>query len=203
MPIQDATGPVLPPKRLCHIVLRVPPSLYDRMVAWYVTFLGGRIVWSNPHLAFITYDEEHHRIAITGRPDTLPRAPGSDATNSCGLAHVSFAYDTLEELLRAYMQRRKLGIKPSWCVNHGPTTSIYYRDPDGNEVETQVDNFETAEEATAFMRGKEFAENPMGVDFVPEDLIARLEGGESDDALKKRPWIGPRTSRAEGYIPIK
>lgn len=39
--------------------------------------------------------------------------------------------------------------------NHGPTTSLYYRDPDGNQIETQVDNFETAEEATAFMNSPE------------------------------------------------
>ncbi|KAK2601231.1 hypothetical protein N8I77_010695 [Diaporthe amygdali] len=200
MAIRDTSGTVLSPKRMCHIVLRVQPDKYKPMVNWYVTFLGGRVVWGNEVLSFITYDDEHHRIAITARPGTIPR--GGDATNSCGLAHVSFAYETLDELLTAYVQRRKLGIKPSWCVNHGPTTSIYYADPDGNEVETQVDNFDTAQEATEFMNSAEFVENPMGVDFVPEELIRRLEDGESVTELKKRPNIGPRTSRAEGYISV-
>lgn len=200
MAIHDASGTVLSPKRMCHIVLRVQPDKYKPMVDWYVAFLGGRVVWGNDILSFITYDEEHHRIAITGRPGTIAR--NGDATNACGLAHVSFAYETLDELLTAYVQRRKLGIKPSWCVNHGPTTSIYYADPDGNEVETQVDNFGTAQEATEFMNGASFVENPMGVDFVPEDLIRRLESGESDTELKKRPNIGPRTSRADGYISV-
>jgi len=31
-------------------------------------------------------------------------------------------------------------------VNHRPTTSMYYRDPDGNRVELQIDNFPTAKE---------------------------------------------------------
>lgn len=200
MAIHDASGTVLSPKRMCHIVLRVQPDKYKSMVDWYVAFLGGRVVWGNDVLSFITYDEEHHRIAITGRPGTIARS--GDATNACGLAHVSFAYETLDELLTAYVQRRKLGIKPSWCVNHGPTTSIYYADPDGNEVETQVDNFCTAQEATEFMNSASFVENPMGVDFVPEDLIRRLESGESDTELKKRPNIGPRTSRVDGYISV-
>lgn len=201
MAIQDASGKVLPPNRMCHIVLRVQPEKYKAMVDWYVAFLGGRVVWGNEVLSFITYDDEHHRIAITGRPGTFAR--NGDATNSCGLAHVSFAYDTLEQLLTAYAQRRKLGMKPSWCVNHGPTTSIYYADPDGNEVETQVDNFDTADEATAFMNSPEFVENPMGVDFVPEELIKRLEKGEPQQTLKKRPNIGPRKTRADGYIVVQ
>lgn len=196
--LQEANGQVLSPSRMCHIVLRVLPDKYQAMVDWYVAFLGGRVVWASEALSFITYDDEHHRIAITGRPDTIPRA--GDATNSCGLAHVSFAYDTLEQLLTAYVQRRKLGMKPSWCVNHGPTTSIYYADPDGNEVETQVDNFDSPDEATAFMNGPEFSENPMGVDFVPDDLIRRLESGEPYRDLKKRPNIGPRTTRADRHI---
>lgn len=48
------------------------------------------------------------------------------------------------------------------------------------------------DEANDFMMTPEFAENPIGVDFVPEDLIKRLESGESDESIKKRPKIGPR-----------
>lgn len=204
MGIQEASGKVLSPKRMCHIVLRVQPEKYQAMVDWYVAVLGGRVVWGDDVLSFITYDDEHHRVAITGRPGTVPRGAGGagDATNACGLAHVSFAYDTLGELLAAYEQRRRLGIRPTWCVNHGPTTSIYYADPDGNEVETQVDNFASAGEATAFMNGDEFRRNPMGVDFVPEELIRRLRGGEADSELKRRPEIGARTTRADGYIAV-
>lgn len=201
MPVQDASGKVLAPHRMCHIVLRVLPEKYRAMVDWYVTFLGGHVVWGNDVLSFITYDDEHHRIAITGRPGTIPRS--GDATNSSGLAHVSFAYDTLEQLLHSYVQRRKLGIKPSWCVNHGPTTSIYYADPDGNEVETQVDNFESAEKATAFMNSLEFQENPIGVDFVPDDLIQRLESGEPHRDLKQRSNIGPRKLRTDNYLVVE
>jgi hypothetical protein len=81
---------------------------------------------------------------------------------------------------------------PVWCVNHGPTTSIYYEDPDGNQLETQVDNFDTVEETDQFMRSKDFGDNPIGVDFKPEDLIKRLQAKEDHRSIKQRPSIGPR-----------
>jgi hypothetical protein len=98
----------------------------------------------------------------------------------------------MEELLLAYRQRKARGVEPVWCTNHGPTTSLYYNDPDGNMLETQFDNFETAEAANEFMRGEAFGTNPIGVDFEPEEYIKRLEAGETVKDLAKRPDIGPR-----------
>jgi hypothetical protein len=46
---------------------------------------------------------------------------------------------------------------------------MYYTDPDGNRIETQVDNFDTIEEANAYMASTAFAENPIGIDFDPDD----------------------------------
>jgi hypothetical protein len=83
-------------------------------------------------------------------------------------------------------------MEPYWCINHGPTISLYNRDPDGNNLETQVDCFDTPEEATAYMMSPEFAENPLGVDYDPEEMIKRIESGESWHSLRKRPNIGPR-----------
>lgn len=59
-------------------------------------------------------------------------------------------------------------------------------------IETQVDNFDTVEEATEYMTGPELAENPFGVDFDPEDLVNRLKSGEPEADIKKRANIGPR-----------
>ena len=56
---------------------------------------------------------------------------------------------------------------------------MYYKDPDGNQIETQFDNFETAEEATAMMQTPAFHENALGADFDPEDLCRRVEAEES------------------------
>ena len=73
---------------------------------------------------------------------------------------------------------------------------MYYRDPDGNQIETQVDNFDTNDEATAMMKGPYFSENPLGTDFDPEDLVAAVERGDDQNKLKIRKEIGPRGPEA-------
>ena len=69
---------------------------------------------------------------------------------------------------------------------------MYYQDPDGNQLETQVDNFENPDDATAMMAGPEFEENALGADFDPEELCAAVERGEDEEMLKKRKDVGPR-----------
>jgi hypothetical protein len=69
---------------------------------------------------------------------------------------------------------------------------MYYLDPEGNTLETQHDVFETNEEANAMMESEEFAKNPIGVDFDPEELIERLKMGESQESIGERADIGPR-----------
>ncbi|KAK7905501.1 hypothetical protein LTR67_000224 [Exophiala xenobiotica] len=176
---------VASPSKLAHVVLRT--NNFKNMVQYYKDFLGARVIYENEILAFISYDEEHHRIAIANVPGTKPKDK-----MTCGLEHIAFSFDTLSDLLLAYRHRKEKGIPPLWPVNHGPTTSIYYKDPDGNMIETQVDNFDDPDEATKFMESKYFNENPIGADFDPEDHIKRLSAGESEAELKKRVEIGPR-----------
>jgi len=176
------------PQKLAHVVLKTKAGKFQAMVDFYKTFLGAEASYENEFLAFLTYDEEHHRVAIGIFPGVKDRIP-----ESAGLAHIAFTFATLRDLALAYSQRKAHGILPFWCVNHGPTTSMYYRDPDGNEIETQVDNFDTNEDANAFMASQNFADNPIGVDFDPKDLIRRLEAGEDEKAIKTRPEIGKRT----------
>ncbi|KAJ9619191.1 hypothetical protein H2203_008520 [Taxawa tesnikishii (nom. ined.)] len=173
------------PAKLAHVVLRT--AKFDEMVKFYTTFLGAHVVYENGYLAFLTYDNEHHRIAIASFPGTSPKVQGSS-----GLEHIAFTFNTLEDLMVSWRQRKELGIEPVWCTNHGPTVSIYYKDPDGNMLETQVDAYETPEEATEFMRSEEFAQNPIGVDFDPEEFEKRVLAKEDFKVLTKRANIGVR-----------
>ncbi|RMI97186.1 hypothetical protein CDV36_016250 [Fusarium kuroshium] len=188
---------VLRPHYFAHVVLRT--AKYLPMRNFYKTFLGGHATYENEKLCFITYDEEHHRVAIINLADTGPKiasSAGLELDTDCRdeTEHIAYAFKSLEDLAVAYRQRKARGIVPVWSVNHGPTTSMYYKDPDGNKIEVQVDNFDTVQETTEFFHTKEFAENPIGVDFDPEDLIRRLRSGEDPKAIMKRPNIGPRTS---------
>jgi catechol-2,3-dioxygenase len=179
------TAQVKSPSKLAHVVFRT--NNYLKMVDYYKKFLGAEASHENDILCFLRYDDEHHRIAIINLPGTTPKVP-----ESSGLHHTAFTFDTLDDLMLSYEQRKALGITPSWCVNHGPTTSVYYTDPDGNMIETQVDNFDTNEEANEFMASKMFAENPIGTDFDPEEMIKRLAAGDDRQILRRRIEIGPR-----------
>jgi catechol-2,3-dioxygenase len=181
---------VIKPSKLAHVVLRTTAEHFKSMVNFYKTFLSGEASYENDFLSFITYDEEHHRVAIATVPGTVPKDP-----KAAGLHHMAFTFGSLEDLALAYRQRKARGILPVWCVNHGVTTSMYYADPDGNQIETQVDAFQTTEEAIAYMESQDFAENPIGVDFDPEELVERLRRGEDHAEILKRPNIGPRGVR--------
>lgn len=178
-------GKVISPRSLAHVFLRT--NNYRAMVDFYKVFLGAESRYESDRVAFISYDEEHHRIAIAAIPGT-----GTKVKTSAGLEHIAFTFDSLDELALAYRQRKSLGITPVWCVNHGVTTSMYYADPDGNNLETQFDNFDTIEETNAFMDSKAFRENPIGTDFDPEDLVRRLQSGEDRKSIQKRVENGPR-----------
>lgn len=65
--------------------------------------------------------------------------------------------------------------------------SVYYRDPDGNRMEFQVDCCANAEEAHAFMHGEAFAANPVGVEIDPDALLMRYRNGVSVERLLVQP----------------
>ena len=171
------------PRKLAHVVLRTK-SNFDAMVKWYCTVLGARVVFNAGRLIFLSYDHEHHRIAIAASQDLAERP-----RRAVGLDHIAFTYEDIEALLTTYARLRQAGILPFCCVNHGPTTSLYYYDPDQNRIELQVDNFADMTEATALMQ-EQFSINPVGVEFDPEEMLARLRSGASSDELV-RPTRNP------------
>ena len=179
-----ASPVMVSPSRLAHLVLRT--SRFAEMLDWYNSALNAKTAFADDGIAFVAYDDEHHRVAFINIPGL-----GEQPDGICGLHHVAFTYDSLSDLLDNYARLRDRGILPLWGVNHGPTTSLYYGDPDGNQVEFQVDNFTTVEEAGEFFFSEAFGINPIGVDFDPEDLRARLLAGESEADLLRRPPSGP------------
>jgi catechol 2,3-dioxygenase-like lactoylglutathione lyase family enzyme len=176
---------LISPAKLAHFVLRT--SRYQEIVQWYKTVFGAHGVFESDILSFLTYDDEHHRIAIINMPGLTEQPQGTS-----GVHHIAFTYSSLSDLLATYERLRDLKIKPVFVINHGPTTSLYYADPDGNQLELQVENYETVEESSKFFYSPAFAENPIGVEFDPEDLVRRLRAGEPESELKRRPDIGKR-----------
>jgi len=170
----------MPPTKLAHVVFQTNrlPAMRD----WYCTVLGGHVIYENPHLSFVTYDDEHHRVAFVDFGPLAPRnLEGAELrfrpTDQPGLHHVAFTFGSMGELVGTYGRLAAQGIRPFFCVNHGPTTSMYYTDPDGNRIELQIDNFATAEEGQAWMHSPAFDRNPIGVEFDPEELARKFHAG--------------------------
>jgi catechol-2,3-dioxygenase len=196
------------PNKLAHVVLWT--RKVKEMRDWYVKVLDARVVFESPAGAFLTYDDEHHRIAVAdavaaaalatekaGSSEGLVAsgsAPEDDATPqpagppTHGLAHVAFTFASLADLLAQYSRLKEQSIVPAFSINHGTTTSMYYPDPDGNQIELQIDNFDTAEEGTQFMMSESFERNPVGVLVDPDVLIKRLTAGESPKELVRPTW---------------
>jgi catechol-2,3-dioxygenase len=169
--------------RLAHIVLQT--NQLPEMRNWYQAVLGARVVFENPAMCFLTFDEEHHRLALFSPPGGgLPeRTP-----MTVGLAHSAFTFPSLGDLVDKYLELSASGIEPRIPVQHGVTTSLYYRDPDGNMVELQIDNFSTADEATDYMRGQEYANDSIGPSFDPAALAKAFKSGAPPSELTTRAW---------------
>jgi catechol-2,3-dioxygenase len=173
------------PSKFAHIVYRTRRS--DEMVDWYERVFEAKVQYRNPVLAFLTYDDEHHRFAFANLSVLAPAGAASDGWADAGVDHVAYTYASLGDLLDTYARLKRQGIAPYWPIRHGPTLSLYYKDPDGNRMEFQVDSFGSAEETNAYMLSDAFASNPIGVQFDPEELAEQFRAGVPEARLLARP----------------
>ena len=147
----------------------------------------------------MTYDDEHHRFAFANLDVLQPGGGEKDRRGAIGVDHVAYTYASVKDLLENYAQLKAQGIKPYWCIHHGITVSMYYADPDGNQMEFQVDCFDSNEEANAFMEGPHFAANPIGVEYDPDEWLARLRAGTpASEFLVRRTHLPVSPIRASG-----
>ena len=173
----------LRPTKFAHIVYRT--RRFEQMLQWYETVFGAKVQYQNPGLAFLTYDDEHHRFAFANMSLFQPDGIDTERQGAIGVDHVAYTYASLHDLLETYARLKAQGLVPYWCIHHGISVSLYYADPDGNQMELQVDSFETSEEATAFMHDY-FSQNPLGVEFDPDDWLARLRAGTPESEFLRR-----------------
>ncbi|WP_424186660.1 VOC family protein [Actinokineospora sp. G85] len=188
------------PDLLAHWVVKTARG--QEMIAWYGTVFGARVVHEDARIAFLTWDEESHRLALVKVPRPVrwlfPLARWRRKVY--GIDHLAFTYGSLDGLLSTYERLRDAGIAPVWAINHGPTTSLYYEDPDGVRLEFQVENFATAEATTRYFTTADFAANPIGVEFDPDHLLTRWRRGDAAADLLQpgagtRPGTTPRAGK--------
>jgi catechol-2,3-dioxygenase len=154
------------PAYISHYGIRA--QRYKEMIEWYKKVFRAKVQHENEFLAFMTFDEEHHRLVIFEDADTVDKP-----ATAAGVDHVGYGLASFADFVLTYERLKADGITPFLPLNHGFTTSLYYHDPDGNQVELSVDNFPTKEECDAFVRSEQMAEigrPPFGYVFDPDEL---------------------------------
>jgi catechol 2,3-dioxygenase-like lactoylglutathione lyase family enzyme len=180
---EETLEEVIVPARLHHVNLKA--YRFEEMRAFYTTLIGIHPNAEIGTFGWYTYDFANHRLALMHLPTFTGRVE-----SSAGMHHMAFEYDRLADLMRTYLRLKKRDILPAGVLNHGMTTSFYYRDPDGNYVELQIDNFGDPAKSTAFMHTPAFHDNPIGVPINPESYIAAWQAGASLDELHERSYAG-------------
>jgi len=194
----DPPGAVksMPSPREMHHIHIFSDENYDAMVEFYHWLFNGEIVKKNPGgLTFISYDDHDHRVVIIPK-----KGWGKKAENPIGVSHLAFAYSSLGELLFVYQRMKEKGYKPTWTVNHGNSTSFYYEDPDGNPVETMMDNY-TSQETQDYKRYYQWSEyfgDMAEGNFDPDKMVELYNSGVPDTDLLDREKV--RDMVAEGRL---
>ena len=122
-------------RSLGHVVLKV--RSLKRSVPFYQDVLGLKKVGElEDMMVFFSIDDNHHDVALLEVGDDAPDAPDK----APGLAHVALKVgDTMDELREAKDWLVGHGVEPERVRDHVVSKSIYFRDPDGNQIEVFVD----------------------------------------------------------------
>jgi catechol-2,3-dioxygenase len=171
---------------LHHVNLKT--TRLQELIDWYSTVLGTEVIFQDSTGAWLSNDAANHRIALLSFPGFVD---DPDRETRTGMHHSAFEYDSFAELNSSYLRLREAGIEPDICIDHGMTLSYYYKDPDGNRVELQVDNFGAWSASKEWMRtSPDFRSNPIGVLVDPARIAEQAAAGETLAAIHRRAVAG-------------
>lgn len=170
---------VIKPK-LHHVTIKT--KRLEEMVKWYGVVVGAGVQFMDASNAWTTNDGANHRVAFLSSPGL---SDDPEKSRHTGMHHSAFEYDSFDDLMLSFERMKSEGISPAFCLDHGMTFSLYYRDPDGNFVELQSDSFGDWHKSSEWMRTHpDFAANPIGHFFDPDKVNRAYRSGRDFAGLQ-------------------
>jgi 2-polyprenyl-6-methoxyphenol hydroxylase-like FAD-dependent oxidoreductase/catechol 2,3-dioxygenase-like lactoylglutathione lyase family enzyme len=189
VPTMPESTAVIHPK-FHHVNLKT--TRLREMIDFYRTLVGVEVIHQDDAGAWMSNDEANHRVALLAFPNFV-EDPEKDTRT--GMHHSAFEYDSFEDLNASYLRLKHEGIEPAICLDHGMTLSYYYADPDGNNIELQVDCFGDWAKSKEWMRSSAtFKANPIGQFVRPELIGADHANGMTFAQIHEKAMAG-------GYAP--
>jgi catechol 2,3-dioxygenase-like lactoylglutathione lyase family enzyme len=171
----------LPELQITEVVLQT--ARWQEMKDWYSAFLGVEPFFEMETACFRRVSNAHNQLFVLFHFPELQERPEAVT----GLNHVQFKSNTLAEALDRYERLKAVGIVPERSLNHGPGTSFYYRDPDGNTMEISGPNFAAETEYRAYLQTEAFRSNPRGIVIDPDTFVAQFRSGMPQAELVRIP----------------
>ena len=169
-----------------HVNLKT--TRLQEMIDWYRAVVGAEVIFQDATGAWLSNDAANHRIALLAFPGFVD---DPDKDTRTGMHHSAFEYRGFEDLNSTYLRLREESIEPDVCIDHGMTLSYYYKDPDGNHVELQIDDFGDWAASKEWMRtSTDFAANPIGMFVDPARVAELVEEGEGLAEIHRRAMAG-------------
>lgn len=125
----------LTPVRLGHAVIKVKDL--EAAERFYVDLLGFELANKYPRMFFFRLNGDHHTLAVLKVDEDA--APPTE--NQVGLYHLAFQLESFEALKGVYRLLKDNNVPIRGTVTHTMSHSVYFKDPDGNEIEFYVDRY--------------------------------------------------------------
>lgn len=120
----------MPIQRVGHVVIKM--RNLDEAKWFYGHILGMKVTDEREDFGvFFRFQDYHHDIAVF-KVDEDATAPHQ---NQVGLAHVAMLADSYDDVKAMYQRLVEYKVPIVRTVDHGITKSVYFKDPDGNELE--------------------------------------------------------------------
>jgi catechol 2,3-dioxygenase-like lactoylglutathione lyase family enzyme len=190
--VKTTSGKFTPPQ-FSEVIFKT--SQFAVMKDWYETVTDVKAFfvrddakkpnWTGAYnIAFIRIFSDHPYTQVLGLfevPDVNGKA--NNQKGEPGMHHMQLRHASLDHLFSRYEALRTRGITPMRSFNHGPGTSFYYHDPDGNTVELSSANFVNEADYLAYFRSESYAKNISGIEIDPAAYVARFRAGTSQEEL--------------------